>query len=346
MVSRPPAVPMPEQVPVVVRAADGAIGDARRLVIALGGSIEAEVAILNGFIGTVPADRVDDLLGRHEILSVTPNGAVQMASDPYDPAGDVNSMEAAGETITARQSWSKRAAGDGVGVVVIDTGVSAVKGLDGAGKLTYGPDFTPEANDPATRNVDGYGHGTFMAGLIAANDLGVPVTKVGRSDAGAYLGVAPNAHIISVKVGDSTGATVVGSVIMALDWVVQHAGDPSMNIRVVNLSFGTNSDQNYLLDPLAFAVERVWMSGIVVVTSAGNAGGTTGRMTMPALDPFVIAVGADHSMGTRKTDDDQIPVFSSRGDGVRNPDFVAPGVSLQGLRVPGSYVDQAFGSTA
>ena len=59
-------------------------------------------------------------------------------------------------------------------MALIDTGVSPVKGLDGSGKVIYGPDFTPEATDPALANLDGYGHGTFMAGLIGGNDSSTP----------------------------------------------------------------------------------------------------------------------------------------------------------------------------
>ena len=231
------------------------------------------------------------------------------------------------------------------GSPLLDTGVTLVKGLDAPGKVVYGPDLTPDALDPTTANVDGYGHGTFMAGLIAGNDNTGDVKQKG-SDPKDYLGVAPDARIISVKVGDKNGDTVVGSVIMGLDWVVKHAKDPDKNIKVVNLSFSTNSSQSYLLDPLAFATERAWFAGLTVVTSAGNSGATSGAMTMPAVDPFVIAVGADHTMGTMSTSDDDIPTFSSKGDGVRNPDVVAPGVSLQGLRVPGSFADRNYGATA
>ncbi len=331
--------------PVIVRVADGELSDARSLIEGLGGDIEYEASIINGFIGELPSDRLDDLALHDEILSVTPNAAVQLASSDYDPSTDPSSTFHAGNAINARQLWEKGFTGAGIGVAVIDTGVSPVKGLDGSGKVIYGPDFTPEATDPALANLDGYGHGTFMAGLIGGNDSTAPSKDNGKNHLD-YIGIAPDVRIISLKVGDREGNTVVGSVIMALDWVVQRAADPDKNIRVVNLSFSTNSSQTYTLDPLAFAAERAWFKGIVVVTSAGNAGDSTGRMTMPAVDPYVLAVGAAHTMGTHGVGDDEIPLFSSRGDGIRNPDVVAPGVSVQGLRVPGSYADQNFGTTA
>ena len=333
-------------VPVIIRAADGELAQARALVEGLGGTIEHQVGLINGFIGELPGDRVDDLLAhKSEILSVAPNAPVQLAGATYDAGADPNSAFNAGQVTNARSAWGKGYTGKGIGIAVLDTGVTGVKGLDQPGKIVYGPDLTPDSLDPTTVNVDGYGHGTFMAGLIAGND-NVGDAKTLASSKTGYLGVAPDARIISVKVGDKSGNTVVGAVIMGLDWVVQHAKDPDKNIRVVNLSFSTNSSQTYLLDPLAFAAERAWFAGLTVVTSAGNSGDTTGRMTMPAIDPFVIAVGADHTMGTLSTSDDDVPTFSSKGDGLRNPDLIAPGVSLQGLRVPGSYADKNFPSAA
>lgn len=333
------------EVPVIVRADDGELTDARALLVGLGGTVEHEVDLINGFIATIPADRVDDLELHDEILDVTPNATVSMAAAPYDAAADTNSVYNASQIVGARQAWNRGFTGKGIGVAVIDTGVTPVPGLDAPGKVIYGPDLTPEGADPATANLDGYGHGTFMAGLIAGNDNLGPVSSQVANSSG-YLGIAPDARIVSVKVGDKDGNTVVGSVIMALDWVIKRAKDPDKNIRVVNLSFSTDSSQSYLFDPLAFAVERAWFSGLVVVTAAGNSGDSSGRMTMPGVDPFVVAVGASHPMGTLALTDDDVPTFSSKGDGIRNPDLVAPGVSVQGLKVPGSTADVKFGATA
>jgi serine protease AprX len=182
-----------------------------------------------------------------------------------------------------------------------------------------------------------------MAGIIAGHDSGVAVTA---TDTTHFLGVAPNARIVSVKVADAHGTSDVSQVIAGIDWVVQHAHDPGMNIRVLNLSFGTNAAQTYTLDPLAYAAEVAWRSGIVVVTSAGNGGSAAQqRLTNPASDPFVIAVGADDTHNTVNEADDTVPAFSSLGDGQRNPDLIAPGVHVQSLRVPGSYIDSQYATT-
>jgi serine protease AprX len=133
-------------------------------------------------------------------------------------------------------------------------------------------------------------------------------------------------------------------VIAAIDWVVQHRTDNGMNIRVLNLSFGTDSSQSYLIDPLAYAAEVAWRKGIVVVAAAGNNGTTLGRLNDPANDPYLIAVGADNPNGTGSVSDDTIPDWSSRGDGMRNTDLVAPGKSIVSLRDPNSYIDAHYPS--
>jgi serine protease AprX len=121
-----------------------------------------------------------------------------------------------------------------------------------------------------------------------------------------------------------------------------------MNIRVINLSYGTNSTQPYGVDPLAFAVEQAWKAGIVVVAAAGNSGYQNGAsapgVADPAYDPQIIAVGGADTSGSATPWDDQVASYSagaaSCSSACREPDLIAPGTHMQGLRVPGSYIDQ------
>ena len=176
-----------------------------------------------------------------------------------------------------------------------------------------------------------------MAGIIAGRDSTVPTGKKG--DARDFLGIAPDARILNMKVATADGATDVSQVIAAIDWVVQHREDNGMNVRVINVSYGTSSTQSYVLDPLAHAVENAWRAGIVVVAAAGNDG--AGRaLTMPAADPHVIAVGATDHRGSEKVDDDGLASFTNVGVGARQADLLGPGKSLVGLRVPGSFADR------
>ena len=210
-----------------------------------------------------------------------------------------------------------------------------VKGL--SGKVTYGPDLSFESQDPATRNIDTFGHGTHMAGVIAGRDPGVKDGDLDKKE--KFVGVAPDADLLSVKVADRDGAVDVTQVIAAIDWVVAHRNDEGMNIRVLNLSYGTDGTQSYLIDPLAHAVENAWRAGIVVVVAAGNDGNTTETLTNPAVDPYVIAVGAADHHGTEDRKDDTVATFSNRGSATRGPDVIAPGRSLVSLRAPGSEID-------
>ena len=262
----------------------------------------------------------------------------------YDPGSDPNSMYATTQYTGAQAWWDAGYTGAGVDVAVIDSGVSPVPGLDSPGKVTYGPDLSIDSQNPNLTNVDGYGHGTFMAGLIAG-DQGSGTPSSANSSATVYRGMAPGARIVSIKVATADGGTDVTQVIAAIDWVVQHAHDHGLNIRVLNLSYGTNSTQSYLTDPLAYAVEQAWKHGIVVVAAAGNTGFQRGHgapgLADPAYDPYVIGVGASDSNGTASIADDSIPSFSASAATffAKNPDFVAPGAHLQGLRVPNSSID-------
>jgi serine protease AprX len=322
-----------ELISVIVRAAPGASDLSEQLVEASGGTVGRRLAIINGFAAEVPPGAVEWLESTPAIAEVTPNVPLQLQADNYNPGSDIGSIDHTTKVIGATRYWQAGFTGRGVDVAMIDSGVSPVVGLNGRGKVVRGPDLSFESQAPNLRDLDTFGHGTFMAGLIAGYEPG----EASRD----YDGVAPGARIVSIKVADSHGATDVSQVIAAIDWVVQYGHSNGLNVRVLNLSFGTYSTQSYALDPLAFAAEVAWHNGIFVVVAAGN-DSSSGRLMNPARDPFLMAVGAANANGTVSVQDDTLLSFSARGDGVRNPDLVAPGKSLQGLRVPGSWIDQTY----
>ncbi len=178
---------------------------------------------------------------------------------------------------------------------------------------------------------DSYGHGTFVAGLIAGD---------GASSNGEYSGEAPGANLVSIKVAGADGMTSLSTLIEGLQWAVDHQN--AYRIKVLNLSLGYKSSQSTVLNPLDQAVEAVWNSGITVVASAGNAGPFNGTILSPGDDPLVITAGALDDMATPSTADDEMTDFSSVGptspDGWVKPDLVTSGRSVVSLAAPGSTI--------
>jgi serine protease AprX len=302
--------------------------------------VEGTLDIIDAAVVRLSARQAAALAGSRSVVQVTADAPVQLAGSSYDPSSDADSMVNIDRLLHADQAWAAGATGQGVDVALVDSGVTPVLGMADAGQVVNGPDLSFESQSASTRFLDTFGHGTFMAGLIAGHDPGA----VGDPSAEtAYQGVAPGARIVSVKVADALGRTDVSQVIAGIDWVVQHGHDNGLNIRVLNLSFGTDSLQPYQVDPLAYAAEVAWRAGIVVVVSSGNKPGN--QLSDPAIDPFVIAVGALDTHATLRRGDDSVASFTATGSYQRSIDVISPGVHVQGLRVPGSYIDQRFGST-
>jgi serine protease AprX len=319
------AAPIPSRhadVAVIVHETLPSTDAAEGLVVALGGRVTRELPLVGGFAATIPGDRLHTLIREDGIAGVWADAHIRMAStgtNQYD-------------TWEPNLAWRKairlgqvNVSGSGVTVALLDTGVSDVDDL--GRRVDARIDFTPNG-----AGEDEYGHGTHLAGVIAGN---------GSDSGGKWRGVAPGAHLISIKIAGRDGSTDVSVVIAALQWIVTHRD--LYNIRVLNLAFGTDGVQPYALDPLDAAVERAWAAGITVVVSAGNRGSSPGTINKPGDDPYVITVGAADLNGTTDRSDDQVAPFSSRGptqDGFEKPDLVAPGITIVSTRSVGSTIDQ------
>lgn len=308
----------------IVIARAGHVADAATAVRAVGGRVGTALPIVDGFKASLSATAAARLNHSASVLSVTDDSAMTSASSSYDPT--VPGASYAGSS-RASSVWATGNTGQNVTVAVLDTGVSNVPDL--ADRLVRGPDLSGEGDSLQ----DSYGHGTVMAGLIAGS---------GASSGGAYPGIAPSAKIVSVKVAGRSGAADVSQVLGGLQWIGTFAAQ--YNIKVVSLAWGSDSHQSALVDPLDFAVERLWGMGITVVVAAGNAGPGAYTITKPGDDPAVITAGAFNDLGTVSSADDATLDFSSRGptaDGVSKPDLVAPGRTLIATSAPGSTVVQA-----
>jgi serine protease AprX len=251
---------------------------------------------------------------------------------PVEPTADDGAARAheSMDLVRASTGAGDGLTGAGVDVALIDSGVLGVPALSGDGKLVRGPDFSADAQDADLRGLDAFGHGSHMAGVIAGDDA-----------ATGFQGVAPGARLVSVKVAGADGVTSLVRVLMAFDWVRRNHDADALHIRVLNLSFGVDARRSYVLEPLAYAAERLWNEGVTVIAAAGNKADGTGSLDLPAADPFLIAVGASDTQHSADPADDTVADFSSR-DAVRPPDVVAPGTGVISLRVPGSTLDEEF----
>ncbi|MFL6117544.1 MAG: S8 family serine peptidase [Catenulispora sp.] len=327
---------------VVVRTASAQDSTtAQAAVRHLGGTVTRPLNLISGFAARVPRTALPPLRDTRGVTDVTADGSVHMKADKWMDDGGKNVpvdtiKKAAGGKKETQTVDVASLTGAGIGVALIDSGVAPVTGLAQPGKVINGPDLSFESQTPGLFDIDTYGHGTHIAGIIAGSD---PATPAGIP---RFDGIAPGAHLISLKVAAADGASDVSQVIAAIDWVVTHRKDPGLNIRVLNLSFGTDSTQDPRLDPLSYAVEAAWRKGIVVVVSVGNDGAAASRVTMPAANPYVIAVGAADAKGTADRADDTVASFSSRGNAARHADLLAAGSSVVSLRTPGSFIDTGY----
>lgn len=310
---------------VIVQATPVAVDVARDALEAAGGQVVTDLEIISGFSALVDEASLDAVATVPGVRHVTLDDEVELAhtgENGSKPAADTHFPQ----TIGAAQLHAQGVDGSGVGIAIIDTGVSEVADL--SGRVVGGANFTASSTD-----ADEYGHGTFIAG-VAAGD--------GSTSGGEHAGVAPGAHVVPVKIAGRNGSTDISNVLAGIQWVVSFKD--VHDIGVLNLSVGTDSDQPQMLSPLNFAVERAWDSGIVVVVSGGNLGEQgPGHIPKPADDPLVITVGATDSNGTIPRGDDIVAGYSSQGpsiaDGYEKPDIVAPGSHLVSLIAPGSKLD-------
>ena len=229
-------------------------------------------------------------------------------------------------TVRATLKQGKPAAeGRGITVAIVDTGVADVADLKG--RVTH-VDVSGDSRKDAVQ--DGYGHGTFVAGLVAGD---------GSSSDGRYAGVAPGADILDVKVAADDGSTSLVDVLKGLQVAAHRSAD------VVNLSLSSGSTLPYQIDPLTVALDEMWRRGTVVVVPAGNDGDGPGTISSPGIDPMLLTVGSIDEQGTPARSDDTIASSSGQGpapQGVAKPDLAAAGAHLVSLRSPGSVIDTTY----
>jgi serine protease AprX len=307
----------------IVSAPSGTLGTVLNALSGVGATPGTALSFVNAVttqLNSLEVTLLDAVPGIVVTPDLTVNVQGSVGSSGHAPS------DAFSQQTGATQLWAQGVTGAGVNVAVLDTGIQALP--DFSGRMVDGVDLSG-GNNPWQ---DNYGHGTFVAGLIAGN---------GASSNSAYTGEAPGAGLVSVKVAGANGQTDLATVIAGVGWTIAHQG--ADNIRVLNMSLGYLPIESTVVDPLDQAVEKAWESGITVVTSAGNSGPGNGSVTSPGDDPLVITVGAVDDGAQANPANDTMTTFSSVGptnpDGWFKPDLVTSGRSVVSLRDPGSTID-------
>jgi serine protease AprX len=334
------AGPRPALTGVIVQATD--VATARHADAATGGRVRLDLPIVDGVSARIPDDRVAGLRAQPGVRAVTADAAVAVSDvTTTDGTASYSTPAVVRQEVGATALEAAGKIGQGAVVALVDTGVTPVPDL--AGRLVTDLANPVRANGPTVSCIDfsgegsctdSYGHGTFMAGLIAGT---------GAQSGGVNRGVAPGARVLSIKIAGRDGSADVTKLLAAIQWAVSFRS--TYGISVLNLSLGTASTAPYETDPLDFAVERAWSSGIAVVAAASNRGPTAGSISKPGDDPLVITAGAVDDHGTPATADDRSPDFTGRGPtayyGLSKPDVVAPGAHVVSLNAPGSFIEQS-----
>lgn len=281
-----------------------------------GGFVRTNLSIVNALHASMPTNEIKRLARDPEVVYISPDRQLT-------PSGTTASFNIPAPEVNAPYAWNIGYDGTGIGVAVIDSGTQDAADLQDASKKNR-IIFKRSYITGTTGTVDVYGHGMHVTGLIAGN---------GQSSSGQYVGVAPNANILNLRVLNDNGVGQDSYVISAIQAAIKLKS--TYNIRVINLSLGRPVYESETLDPLCQAVEQAWKAGIVVVVAAGNDGRNNsavtdgyGTITAPGNDPLVITVGAMKQTGSGRSSD-LIASYSSKGptaiDHIVKPDIVAPG---------------------
>jgi subtilisin len=266
------------------------------------------LGLVKGMAAMLPPGAEKGLAARPEVRRVDVDAEVRALGSPHAHHGSAvqppQELPWGVDRIDAEWAWDT-SRGTGVNVAVIDTGIDATH-PDLVDNIAGGTNFVRKVwwRDPDSGAwADDNGHGTHVAGIIAAEDNEIGV-----------VGVAPEASLYAVKVLGKNGSGYVSDIILGIEWAVDNG------MQVANMSLGTDTDVQSLHDACDAAAD----ADLLLVAAAGNDGGA---VDYPAAYSSVIAVAA--------TDiNDQRASWSSYGPEVL---VAAPGVSVRSTWKGGGY---------
>ena len=316
----------PAPIDVIIGVRRGKLDSTCTTVEHLGGSVHEKWLFISAFHAILPQQAVNGLKKNPNVVYVEITGTVYAlpGKKPPSPPGQSKMPEQPAQEISwgvdridADVAWAY-SNGTGVKIAVLDTGIDYdhpdLKDNVKGGVSVVGPRTSTNPKNWKDKN----GHGTHVAGIIAAenNDIGV-------------VGVAPRAWLYAVKVLNNAGTGSYADLIDGIQWAIENG------MQVISMSLGGSSYSQALED----ACNAAYNAGLILIAAAGNSGDgnpETDEVLYPAAFDSVIAVGA-----TDQTD--QAPYWSSSGSQV---ELAAPGVDIKSTWLDGTYETLSGTSTA
>lgn len=300
----------PEEV-VAEGAPDADDGTALRVVTVVNRDGEAEVLVQKVRGADAAVTAVGEAQETETALAVSVDTRITLDAPPARPApagglvrtDTLRTNQWALDRLEAERVWADYSSGAGTVVAVVDTGVDGGH-PDLAGRFTSaGFDYVAGSGDG---RVDPHGHGTHVAGVVAAV----------RGNAIGVVGLAPLAQVMPLRVLDGTGAGWSSNIAKAIIYAADNGAD------VVNLSLGGPTEDSSTKVAVNYALSK----SVIVVAAAGNNRATGNAANYPAAYPGVLAVASIERGDTSST-------FSTTGPYV---DIAAPGGRILST-VPGGY---------
>jgi subtilisin family serine protease len=247
------------------------VGGRDRAVHGVGATVRRHFQTVAATAARLPDVAARQFLEQHpEVVAVIPDRPVRAHAKPGGGGGSAGQVIPAGVQRIGAAPGNLDFTGRGIGVAVADTGLDFNHA-----------DLTPLGSACFTAFsscADDNGHGTHVAGIIAARNNKLDV-----------VGVASDATLYAVKVLDSAGNGTDSTVMDGLEWVAINRADPP--IRVVNMSLGRAGQLND--NPaLRAIVQTLYNQGITVVVSAGNEPDLDVSQQVPATYPEVLAIAS------------------------------------------------------
>ncbi len=286
----------------------GAVIDATR------GKVQREIHLIPSLVVELPYASLEEVARLYHVKRIWYDTPIRIRLDVAVPSvGGIKAQEL-GFT------------GKDVVIAVIDTGIYPHRDfLVPRSRIIEWQDFLHQKESP----YDDNGHGTHVSGIIAGN---------GFSSRSRYRGMAPEALLVGLKALNEEGGGSISNVITAIEWCIDN--QTRLNIKAINMSFGSKAQETYHHDPLCRATSIAWSKGLVICAAAGNSGPGPMTIDTPGINPRIITVGNVDDHQTTDFQDDNLNRNSSRGptlDNIPKPNLLAPGTNITSTWINGNY---------